>query len=53
VDAKSGEDMATLAAQTIVRLSRGEWPEGLVINPEVREPYLRTLRGQKTEDRGQ
>jgi phosphoglycerate dehydrogenase-like enzyme len=39
VDAKSGEDMATLAAQTIVRLNRGEWPEGLVINAEVKSRF--------------
>lgn len=39
VDAKSGEDMAALAAQTIVQLSRGEWPAGVVINPEVRERF--------------
>jgi phosphoglycerate dehydrogenase-like enzyme len=40
VDAKSGEDMATLAAQTIVRLSRGEWPEGLVVNPAVKTRFF-------------
>jgi phosphoglycerate dehydrogenase-like enzyme len=39
VDAKSGEDMATLAAQTLVQLSRGQWPEGLVVNPAVRERF--------------
>lgn len=39
VDAKSGEDMATLAAQTIVQLSRGEWPAGVVINPEVKRRF--------------
>jgi hypothetical protein len=39
VDAKSGEDMATLAAQTIVQLSRGLWPEGLVINPAVKDRF--------------
>jgi phosphoglycerate dehydrogenase-like enzyme len=36
VDAKSAEDMATLAAQTIVQLSRGDWPDGLVVNPSVK-----------------
>ncbi len=36
VDAKSGEDMSLLAAQTIVRYLRGEWPRGVVVNPEVR-----------------
>ncbi len=39
VDAKSGEDMAAMAAQTIVQLSRGEWPAGLVINPAVKETF--------------
>jgi phosphoglycerate dehydrogenase-like enzyme len=39
VDARSGEDMALLAAQTIVALSRGEWPEGLVVNPTVRDRF--------------
>jgi D-3-phosphoglycerate dehydrogenase / 2-oxoglutarate reductase len=39
VDAKSGEDMATLAAQTIVRLSRGDWPDGLVVNPSVKDKF--------------
>jgi phosphoglycerate dehydrogenase-like enzyme len=41
VDAKSGEDMAALAAQTIVQLSRGEWPEGLVVNPAVKNKFRR------------
>jgi phosphoglycerate dehydrogenase-like enzyme len=40
VDARSGEDMALLAAQTIVALSRGEWPEAVIINPSVRERFL-------------
>jgi D-3-phosphoglycerate dehydrogenase / 2-oxoglutarate reductase len=39
VDAKSGEDMATLAAHTIVQLSRGEWPEPLVVNPIVKDRF--------------
>ena len=39
VDAKSGEDMAAMAAQTIVQLSRGEWPEGLVVNAAVKETF--------------
>jgi phosphoglycerate dehydrogenase-like enzyme len=39
VDAQSGEDMAALAARTIVQLSRGEWPVGLVVNPAVRERF--------------
>jgi phosphoglycerate dehydrogenase-like enzyme len=39
VDAKSAEDMATLAAQTIVQLSRNQWPEGLVVNPTVKDGF--------------
>jgi phosphoglycerate dehydrogenase-like enzyme len=39
VDAKSGEDMAALAARTIVQLSRGEWPEGLVVNSDVKANF--------------
>jgi phosphoglycerate dehydrogenase-like enzyme len=39
VDALSGEEMAKLAAQTIVQLSRGEWPAALVVNPAVKETY--------------
>ena len=36
VDARSGDDMALLAAQTIVQVCRGEWPEALIINPACR-----------------
>jgi D-3-phosphoglycerate dehydrogenase / 2-oxoglutarate reductase len=39
VDAKSGEDMASMAARTIVQLSHGEWPEGLVVNPAVKARF--------------
>jgi phosphoglycerate dehydrogenase-like enzyme len=39
VDALSGEEMALLAARTIVQLSRGEWPAALVVNPAVKETY--------------
>ena len=39
VDARSGDEMALVAAKTIVALTRGEWPEGVVINPTVRERF--------------
>jgi phosphoglycerate dehydrogenase-like enzyme len=39
VDAKSGEDMALLAAQTIVQLSRDEWPAAVVVNSAVKDGY--------------
>ncbi|MGF1581451.1 MAG: phosphoglycerate dehydrogenase [Gemmataceae bacterium] len=39
VDMKSRMDMAVAAAQAIVKLSRGEWPEGQVVNPEVKETF--------------
>ncbi len=39
VDARSGTEMSTLAAETIVRLSRGEWPAALVVNPEVKDKF--------------
>jgi D-3-phosphoglycerate dehydrogenase / 2-oxoglutarate reductase len=39
VDARSGEEMALVAATTIAGLFRGEWPEGLVVNPSVRDEY--------------
>ncbi|MFO0809489.1 MAG: phosphoglycerate dehydrogenase [Gemmataceae bacterium] len=37
VDTRSGEEMSHLAAQTIVKYLRGEWPKGVVVNPEVRK----------------
>jgi phosphoglycerate dehydrogenase-like enzyme len=39
VDARASADMALMAAQTIVALSRGEWPEGVIVNPSVRETF--------------
>ena len=39
VDERSGVEMSQLAAKTIVALSRGEWPEGMVVNPEVRAKF--------------
>lgn len=41
VDLQSRDDMARLAAQLIIRLLRGEWPDGCVVNPEVKEKWQR------------
>lgn len=38
-DLKSRLDMAELAAQSIVELSRGNWPEHLVVNREVKQRF--------------
>ena len=35
IDAKSMEDMATLAARCVVDLYRGGWPAGCVVNREL------------------
>lgn len=43
-DFQSRDDMAALAAETIVRVLRGEWPDGLVVNPEVRGRW-QTIHG--------
>jgi phosphoglycerate dehydrogenase-like enzyme len=39
VDLQSRDDMAMSAAQAIISLSRGEWPEFKIVNPEVRERF--------------
>jgi phosphoglycerate dehydrogenase-like enzyme len=39
VDVRSGEEMSLMAAQTIVQLSRGEWPAAVVVNPEVKDRF--------------
>jgi D-3-phosphoglycerate dehydrogenase len=39
VDAQSHVDMAVQAAQNIVNLYRGIWPEGSVVNPAVRSGW--------------
>ena len=39
VDERSGVEMSHLAAKTIVALYRGEWPEGMVVNPEVKKTF--------------
>ncbi len=41
VDVQSRDDMARAAARAIVRLLSGEWPEGWVVNPEVRPKWER------------
>jgi phosphoglycerate dehydrogenase-like enzyme len=39
VDVRSRDDMARSAAESIVALSRGQWPAENVVNPEVRERF--------------
>jgi D-3-phosphoglycerate dehydrogenase len=39
VDLRSRDDMAEAAAQTIVALSRGQWPTEQIVNPQVRERF--------------
>lgn len=39
IDLQARDDMAMLAAGAIVALSRGEWPEEQVINPECRTKF--------------
>jgi phosphoglycerate dehydrogenase-like enzyme len=39
VDLQSRDDMALSAAEAIIALSRGEWPEEKVVNPEVRSRF--------------
>jgi phosphoglycerate dehydrogenase-like enzyme len=41
VDKKSREDMAAVAAQAIVKLLSGEWPGEWVVNPAVKEKFLK------------
>ena len=36
IDQRSAMDMAVLAAQAVVRLGRGDWPQEWVVNPQVR-----------------
>ena len=38
-DVKSRDDMANMAAQSIVALSKGEWPTEQVVNSEVRSKF--------------
>ena len=39
VDMQSRDDMARVAATAIVKLLGGEWPEGWVVNPEVKSKW--------------
>ena len=39
VDAQARDDMALLAAQAIVALSRGEWSQATVVNPQCRTRF--------------
>lgn len=39
IDLQARDDMALLAAQAIVALSRGQWPEGQVVNPACRAKF--------------
>jgi phosphoglycerate dehydrogenase-like enzyme len=38
-DLRSRDEMAQMAARSIVALWRGEWPEGQVVNPQVRAKF--------------
>jgi phosphoglycerate dehydrogenase-like enzyme len=38
-DSQALDDMALLAAQSIVALSQGQWPAGQVVNPESRAAF--------------
>jgi D-3-phosphoglycerate dehydrogenase len=38
-DTKSLFDMAELAAKAIIELSRGRWPNELIVNPQVRPKF--------------
>src|SRR5262245_32481148 len=40
VDTQSRDDMAALAAKTVVEILNGGWPEELVVNPQVRKKLV-------------
>jgi phosphoglycerate dehydrogenase-like enzyme len=40
-DVRSRDDMALMAAQSVVALSRGEWPAERIVNPDVRAAFGR------------
>lgn len=42
VDQQSRDDMARVAAEAIVRLMAGDWPDGWVVNPEVKPRWEAT-----------
>jgi phosphoglycerate dehydrogenase-like enzyme len=39
LDLESQRDMSTLAAQCLVDLAQGRWPEGCVVNAEIRQGW--------------
>lgn len=39
VDVQSRDDMARVAAKAVARLLSGDWPDGWVVNPEVRAAF--------------
>jgi hypothetical protein len=39
LDLESQRDMSTLAAQCLVDLAQGRWPEGCVVNSEIRQGW--------------
>jgi D-3-phosphoglycerate dehydrogenase / 2-oxoglutarate reductase len=39
VDTQSSRDMAVQAAQTIIDLYHGDWPEDFIANPAVRDSW--------------
>ncbi len=39
MDTRSGADMALEAADSIIKLSRGDWPAGAVVNDELRDGW--------------
>lgn len=39
-DTQSNEDMGTESAKNILQLARGSWPEGAVVNNELRSTFL-------------
>jgi phosphoglycerate dehydrogenase-like enzyme len=39
VDMQSRDDMALLAATAIAKISQGEWPTELIVNPEVKGKF--------------
>lgn len=40
VDQQSRQDMARVPAHAIVKLLAGEWPEELIVNPQVKEKFF-------------
>ena len=40
IDQKGMDDMAEMAARTVIDLFQGNWPEGTIVNPEVRGRFV-------------